>query len=750
MPVLFIYLLKANIALCLFYLVYRFALRRLTFYTLNRFFLLSGIVFSSIFPLVDVQDFYSRHSSLAQNVIIYVPDFATLQATMEKPTPSLAWNILAGIFWVGVMVMLVRLGIQLYSLLRLHRGTKPGHVMNEQVRVVNKAVNPFSFFSNIYLNPTMHSDAELAAILQHERIHVKEWHSADVLMGELNNIFYWFNPGAWLMKTAIRENLEFITDRRILRSGVDAKAYQYSLLNVSGAPYATAIANNFNFSHLKKRIMMMNKQKSSRYQVIRYVVLGGIVSGVLLTLNYSNANPLKHNLTSLTLSFSHDNDSIPGVIVKPDAQGNVKINSGWFGIHHIDTEKPPLYVVDGKTLTKDEWNKYYAAHSDENHYEIKIVKAADAMPIYGDAAEMGAVIVTSNKGNTKLMNFPVPFPPPAPLAPPPPPSSAGVPAPPPPPPPKTTRPLKDAAAPQAPKPPSTNPGPPPPPPPPPKPMAGPLVKNGKFKISATDDIKEFYIDGKKVTKEQVEQQQANVIGTVHVQRDSEKDGGALYLYTHEYLKKNGKHKVSTNDVNVFTPGSGDVYVTESNLTSSQVNKLVGKVSGVSIASTNNNDVVIVEGKPSKTKNGNGTITLSSNDVVVVDGKPVRLRSANGVTVVEGVKVEDAKREEVTVMGYARPSNVVVARSKAEAGASGITGNVSNIVITSKKGKPLVLRGSKTPENAPLYILNGQEIDEISEIDPETIESISILKDANAVALYGDKAKNGVVVIKTKK
>src|SRR3546814_11856085 len=109
----------------------------------------------------------------------------------------------------------------------------------------------------------LHSAEEQRAIIAHEKVHAKEWHTADILAGELNRIFYWFNPGAWLMITAIRENLEFITDRRVLRDGTDAKTYQYSLVKASGIPYASALANNFNFSHLKIRITMLDKKPSS-------------------------------------------------------------------------------------------------------------------------------------------------------------------------------------------------------------------------------------------------------------------------------------------------------------------------------------------------------------------------------------------------------------------------------------------------------------------------------------------------------
>ncbi|MGN6510487.1 MAG: M56 family metallopeptidase, partial [Chitinophaga sp.] len=202
------------------------------------------------------------------------------------------------VFWTGVIVMGLRLLIQLVSLLVLHWKTEPVKVQQHDVRRMDSRINPFSFFRNIYVNPEMHTPEELEAIVLHEKVHVSQWHSADVMMSEVNNVFYWFNPGAWLMKTAVKENLEFITDRKILRSGVNATAYQYSLVKVSTAEYAVGLANNFNFSHLKNRIRMMNKTRSSRLHLYRYGVLAGVVCGALLSLNYTKAGTVVNHVVS--------------------------------------------------------------------------------------------------------------------------------------------------------------------------------------------------------------------------------------------------------------------------------------------------------------------------------------------------------------------------------------------------------------------------------------------------------------------
>lgn len=287
MPALIIYLIKANIALTLFYFAYRFGLRRLTFYMLNRFFLLFGIAFSALFPLLNLNAFFQHHQQLAGSVAYYAPDWNTLQQYVQPQNQFTVWTLIAYVFWAGVIVMFIRFCMQMLSLFRIHLRTEAGFLQEEKIRFMHDRINPFSFFKNIYINPELHTENELEKILIHEKIHAKGWHTADVLAGEINNIFYWFNPGAWMMKTAIQENLEFITDRKILSSGMDAKSYQYSLIKVSSIPFANPLINHFNFSHLKTRIKMMNRKKSPGFHLLRYLLILPVLTIVVLVMTSS-------------------------------------------------------------------------------------------------------------------------------------------------------------------------------------------------------------------------------------------------------------------------------------------------------------------------------------------------------------------------------------------------------------------------------------------------------------------------------
>lgn len=272
MPHFFIILLKINLVLVLFAAAYYLILRRLTFYVINRIFLAFGILFSTIYPFINLTDFFHRQKQINQEVVAFVPK---LNQKVNQLVPSNFitehWQLISALFYIGVVLMAARLIIQFVSLYRMHQKSKPGSVANYNVRILEEPVSPFSFWQTVYINPQLHKEKELATILAHENIHVKEWHSLDIILAELSVVFYWFNPGVWLMKKAVKENLEFITDEKILKRGMDKKTYQYSLLDVGSLTPSVAIVNNFNLSDLKKRIQMMNVKRSSRLTLSRYL-----------------------------------------------------------------------------------------------------------------------------------------------------------------------------------------------------------------------------------------------------------------------------------------------------------------------------------------------------------------------------------------------------------------------------------------------------------------------------------------------
>lgn len=284
MPALLLYLLKVNVALMLFYLAYHLILRRLTFYHLNRLFLVFGILFSTLYPFIDLTDMFNRHQALASTYIVTVPAWVIATEIPEHAPVFNYWQIPVFLFWIGTAIMALRLLLQFVSIYKIHAASEPKEHKGIGFRQVKNITQAFSFWQTIYLNPEQHKREELESILRHEQVHIQGWHTLDVLFAELSAVFYWFNPCAWLMKKAIKENLEFIADQEVVNAGVDRKEYQYLLLKVTGIP-EPYIAIQFNFPSLKRRIAMINKNQSAKAHLFRFLVVIPIAATLVLSSN---------------------------------------------------------------------------------------------------------------------------------------------------------------------------------------------------------------------------------------------------------------------------------------------------------------------------------------------------------------------------------------------------------------------------------------------------------------------------------
>ncbi|WP_426329914.1 M56 family metallopeptidase [Pedobacter sp. R-06] len=334
MPHFFIILLKINLVLILFSATYYLVLRRLTFYSINRIFLLFGIIFSSAYPFINLTGFFAGRKA----VPAFVPQFnQQVSELVKQDAVSVFWQGLTVLFYTGVLLMALRLLVQFISLYRMHKNSSPDHLDDYKVRILNEEVSPFSFWQTIYINPHLHKKQDLSNILEHERVHVEEWHTLDIILAEICVVFYWFNPGVWLMKKAVRENIEFITDAKILKKGIDKKAYQYSLLDVGTLQPSVAIVNNFNLSDLKKRIKMMNAKRSSKVNLTRYLFVLPILLCVTLAFTIDKKD-VKKSLAPLTKMV---NDVLPEKVAEVAIQPKTVLKAKFKRRIIIDTLKAP-------------------------------------------------------------------------------------------------------------------------------------------------------------------------------------------------------------------------------------------------------------------------------------------------------------------------------------------------------------------------------------------------------------------------
>ncbi|NML66924.1 hypothetical protein HHL22_17090 [Hymenobacter sp. RP-2-7] len=288
MEALLLYSLKANVVLALFAAAYYALLRHLTFFKLNRAYLLFAVAFAAVYPLLPMPALLPAGAAA-------LPLAASRGAAAGPAGPAAApalggWQVAGAVYLAGAAGLLLRLLGQLLSLAWVRRRAHPATVLGQAVRVVPGTGGPFSFGRTIFLTSSALADAaSLPAALRHEQAHVRQGHTLDVLLLQLATALAWPNPAAWLLRRAALDNLEYLADQAALQAGtLPRRDYQYLLLRqqAGGVP-APALAFQFSFSTLKNRILMLNQPHSSARQLGRYLLAAPLV--VLLALGYTGA-----------------------------------------------------------------------------------------------------------------------------------------------------------------------------------------------------------------------------------------------------------------------------------------------------------------------------------------------------------------------------------------------------------------------------------------------------------------------------
>ncbi|MFK7948800.1 MAG: hypothetical protein AB8G11_14500 [Saprospiraceae bacterium] len=313
------YIIHAAILLSGCYLLYQFLLKTETFYKLNRWLLVACIFVAFALPMFEVPANYSlrqaekieNKKSEQQKTIVLddkiqaiekvstdeqlqetnqeIPIIAaesTKKTTITNTFKPINWQRgLRYIYMIGLGIFAINFLIQLSSL--LWTIIKNPTIKDGKFRIIEMSEDkaPYSFLNNIFINPTKYDWETYNQILEHEKIHIEERHTLDILFAELIVIFQWFNPFAWRIRQAIERNLEFLTDSRMLQKGTDKATYQLNLLKISAPDYPLNITTNYNQSFLKTRIMMMEAKKSSMRSAWKYLLLLPLLGLSIITLN---------------------------------------------------------------------------------------------------------------------------------------------------------------------------------------------------------------------------------------------------------------------------------------------------------------------------------------------------------------------------------------------------------------------------------------------------------------------------------
>jgi len=293
METILIYISKSIISTSLLYLIYWFFLRKDTNFRLNRFYLISSVIISFIIPFlkfnINTSSVIGSNSIMLDTITISTGKISTVYSSNSGLT-----SILLSIYLTGVFIFLCRFLFNIYQLYRIIKRYNVSNREGFNIVFTDARLAPFSFFNWIFIDRNLNSeDAE--RILKHELIHVRQKHSADVILMELLIIFQWFNPIAWIYRHSITEVHEFLADEGAVKKGIEIHVYQQLLLSMAMGISTSELSNNFNYSLIKKRIFMMTRKKSGKYTSLKGFVAIPILALTIIIFACNKENIAENN-----------------------------------------------------------------------------------------------------------------------------------------------------------------------------------------------------------------------------------------------------------------------------------------------------------------------------------------------------------------------------------------------------------------------------------------------------------------------
>ena len=284
-----VYILKSIVCFAILLAFYKVALEALSTHKFKRFYLLALLPCAFIIPLITFTTYIEpdpNFGAFALNNEMSTPNFHVEITPETEPTnylPILLWSI----YGVGVLILTLKFCLNLYQIIskiKTHQKVKTRSFINV---LIQKLSIPHTFFYYIFLDKEAFENRQIPKeVLLHEETHAKQLHSIDILLIELFQIIFWFNPLIYFYKKSIKLNHEFLADAAVLDQGISKPEYQNTLLAFSSNATHQPLANAINYSLIKKRFTVMKTQSSKTSIWMRSILLLPLLA--LLLYSFSN------------------------------------------------------------------------------------------------------------------------------------------------------------------------------------------------------------------------------------------------------------------------------------------------------------------------------------------------------------------------------------------------------------------------------------------------------------------------------
>lgn len=355
--VYFNYMLKASLSMGVLSILYFCFLRHDTLNGLRRISLIFILLFSAIFPFIRFNLVAKDSDSLIYQVNLSQIEINPINPNLEKGQAFNYQLIILTILIIGGIFFSLKFLVQLFSVLILIRKSKLKREGSFIFIYVEENITPFSFFNLIFISTDGKAETGSELMIKHEKAHVRQKHSFDVMLAELFCIVFWWNPIVWLLRREIKVNLEYLADKDVLSDGIDATKYQYLLLKTAQNNASIYIINDFNVSQLKKRITMINKQRTSRILSFKYLLAFPVIALMLIgnAQNTFSQQKEKVEIASLTENPTTSEDQLPPFVMveqMPQFPGGESAMMQYIGTNLKYPESAAKENIEGRVVLR--------------------------------------------------------------------------------------------------------------------------------------------------------------------------------------------------------------------------------------------------------------------------------------------------------------------------------------------------------------------------------------------------------------
>ncbi len=298
-----IYLLKASCCLAILWAFYKLFLESEKMHHSKRAYLLGSVVFSALVPAITFTTYVEV--SPTDIAIASTSWNETLVAEDGIPLlPLLSWSL----YVLGFSFFGFRFFRNLYQIRQKIRGNLYQYRNGNHFVLLSETVVPHTFLKYIFIaKDDFNKDRVPESVILHEKVHIQQKHTYDILFIEVMCWLFWFNPILFLVKREIRLNHEFLADEAVLEKGYSTPSYQKTLLKYGESHTNLALSHSIHFKPLKKRFALMKKQKSTTNNLFKGVLIIPLIGFLIVAFSTKT-------VAQIQKSTSKEQKEVPAIV----------------------------------------------------------------------------------------------------------------------------------------------------------------------------------------------------------------------------------------------------------------------------------------------------------------------------------------------------------------------------------------------------------------------------------------------------